>query len=147
MTVAETRSRLSVAAPAEAAAGAAQAAAAEVTRAPEARRERSAPIVEEAGAGAEAAPGPDHRGQEAESPGRGLDQDPGRDPGQVHAPGAAARHAASQAAGAGAGAGSRGAEVDQEARAYPDQDPGLQQNPNPDPRHQPGLIDVAVQET
>ena len=123
-----------------------QEAAAEVMLAPEERRERLAPTAEEAGAEAGVDPDRDHRGQEAGSLDQDLGQDPGRDQGQAHDLEAAARHAASRAAGAGAAAGSLGAGAGQEARADPDQAPGLRrdQNPNPGQRHLLGLIDVAV---
>ena len=137
-----------VAAQAEVAAGGGLEAAAEVTPEPEERREGLAPTAKEAGAEAEVGPDQDLQGQEAGSLDPDLGQDPGRDQGQDHDLEAAARRAASQAAGAGAAAGSlgAGAGAGQEARADPDQAPGLRrdQDPNPGQRHLLGQIDVAV---
>ena len=120
--------------------------AAEVTPELEERREGLAPTAKEAGAEAEVDPDLGLRGQEAGSLDQDLGQDPGRDHGQDHDLEAAARHAASQAAGAGVAAGSPGAGAGQEARADPDQAPGLRldQDPNPGQRHLLGLIDAAV---
>ena len=139
---------MSAAAQVEVAAGVGQEVAAEVTLAPEERREGLAPTAKEAGAEAEVDPDLGLRGQEAGSLDQDLGQDPGRDHGQDHDLEAAARHAASQAVGAGVAAGSlgAGAGAGQEARADPDQAPGLRrdQDPNPGPCHLLGLIDKAV---
>lgn len=139
-----------VAAPAEVAAGVDQEAEVEVTRAPEARRGRLALTAEVAGAEAEAALDQDHRGQGAGSRGQGLDQAPDRAPGQGRDQAAAVQLAASQAVGAGVAADSLAAEAGQEARAGPDQAPGLRQDPDPNPnpnlvlRHQLGPIDETI---
>ena len=118
----------------------------EVEVIPEARRGRSAQTVEVVGAEAEVALDPDPRGQEAESRGQDQDQAPGHAPDQDQDLAAEVQLGASQAVGVGVAADSRGAGVDQEARAGPDQAPGLRQDPDPNQnlglRLLRGLIDL-----